>query len=281
MAQELKPLQLDISPSKPTVTVLPAEAPGRSQLIDAGNDIEAVRQWLSEFRTRPHTYPAYRKEAERLLLWLREQAGKSLGQMSREDWQDYESFLRNPPPEWCGPPHRRGHPKWRPFRGALSESSVRYAISVLKDMVRYLCVAGYLKVNPLLLERTPRQSRINKVERFLPPGSYRAIMAALDEMPRDTTRAQRRYERALFVFVWTEATGARTSELIDTRMAHIHGDFRSEKTRWWWRVIGKGGKESDVPLNSVAVEALKRYRRHLGLYRALPDPATESEYALI
>lgn len=48
--------------------------PGRPRAghvhIAAHSDTEAVARWLAEYRDSPRTLRAYRREAERLLLWL-------------------------------------------------------------------------------------------------------------------------------------------------------------------------------------------------------------------
>lgn len=282
---DFKPItEFDNLPKRPDATLVPKEsgtdeAGGSVRLIDAETDAEAVNQWLSEYADRPNTFPAYRKEAERFLNWLRAFTPVDMRSMKREHWLAYERFLLNPDPTWCGRPHKRSHRDYRPFQGPLSNDSKDYAMAVLNDMVSYLVAGGYLEANPLALRRKARSSPLQKIERYLPPASYEAIMSYIESMPRDTAERERRYERALFVMTWTEATGARASELLNTKMSHIKASFRSRETQWWWEASGKGKKESKVPLNDAAIEALKRYRTHLGLDSPLPD-GTEQEKEL-
>ena len=40
-----------------------------AKLIQADNDLDAIKVWLDEYKDSPQTYRNYRKEAERLLLW--------------------------------------------------------------------------------------------------------------------------------------------------------------------------------------------------------------------
>ncbi len=72
--------------------------------IEAENDYQAVRLWLAEYRDSPQTLKSYRREAERLLLWLASQ-GKGLCDMNREALRQFEAFLEDPQPRaaWVGP----------------------------------------------------------------------------------------------------------------------------------------------------------------------------------
>ncbi|AMD00976.1 hypothetical protein [Halomonas chromatireducens] len=51
--------------------------------IAAGDDHHAVALWLAEFRASPQTLRAYRREAERLLLWLGEQGSRRIPPATR------------------------------------------------------------------------------------------------------------------------------------------------------------------------------------------------------
>src|SRR5512143_1104820 len=52
--------------------------PSATHHLGAEHDLAAVHAWLAEFRDSPHTARAYRKEAERLLLWALVEGGKPL-----------------------------------------------------------------------------------------------------------------------------------------------------------------------------------------------------------
>lgn len=73
--------------------------------VPAANDYEAVRAWL-RLRLRiegTHTWRAYRKEAERLLLWAVMERRKPLSWLDGDDCVAYRDFLASPGPEWTGP----------------------------------------------------------------------------------------------------------------------------------------------------------------------------------
>jgi hypothetical protein len=131
-------------------------------LLAARNDFEAVLAWLRAkpgpararvARRGPGDHPgpldwlhdlsatqrAYRKEAERLLLWAILVRGKPLSSLAQEDAVAYREFLAAPPADWCGPRSReRRSPLWRPFEGSLSPRAQAYAVGVLSNLYRFL-----------------------------------------------------------------------------------------------------------------------------------------------
>jgi hypothetical protein len=109
-------------------------APRRACALDANNDYDAVHAWLALHET-PATQRAYRKEAERLILWAIVERGRALSSLTTEDAIAYRSFLRHPGPRerWVGPPRPRNVPDWHPFSGNLSARSTAYALSVLGE----------------------------------------------------------------------------------------------------------------------------------------------------
>ena len=68
-----------------------------AKLIQADNDLGAIKVWLDEYQESPQTYRNYRKEAERLLLWSIIEKGKPLSGLTREDFTDFRSFFSQPP----------------------------------------------------------------------------------------------------------------------------------------------------------------------------------------
>lgn len=270
---------LQQAPAKDAPTQVVISNVPRTRLIDGDDDVAVVTSWLRQYRNRPNTFSAYRKEADRLLLWLGQIAGKTLRDMRLDDWAAYEDFLADPPASWQGHPKPRSDPDWRPFRGPLSPNSVRYALTVLSDLVAFLVTGGYLEANPLALQRRGHQSRDKGVERYLPPAAWPAIVEYLESMPCKTATQIAASERALFVITWAEATGGRASELAAARMADVRRDDRGDTGQWWWHLLGKGKKDGRVPLTDDAIAALMRYRTFLGL-TALPS-IHEGDVALI
>ena len=111
-----------------------------ASMLEASNDYEAIVAWLASKGSR-HTTRAYRKEAERFLLWAIVQRQKPLSSMTLEDCTVYRDFLADPQPrdKWCGPRSReRWGPLWRPFEGPLSPASQKQAIDILRSLFEWL-----------------------------------------------------------------------------------------------------------------------------------------------
>jgi len=107
-------------------------APRESCALDANNDYDAVQTWLS-LHESPSTQRAYRKEAERLILWAIVERGRALSSLTTADAIAYRAFLRRPTPRerWVGPTRARTSSQWRRFTGNLAPRSVAYSLMVL------------------------------------------------------------------------------------------------------------------------------------------------------
>lgn len=242
--------------------------------IDAENDSLAIECWLREFDDSPQTLRAYRKEAERLLLWAVRERQQPLSSLSREDFQAYQAFLADPQPAsfWCGPRAERFSAHWKPFQGPLSTNSQRHALIVINALLSYLVDAGYLAGNPLsLIRRRNRQLRPETpdaatLERFLDQETWQYLKQHIVELPRKTPRQIAHYERTRFLFHVLYLLAPRASEVA----SHTMNSFREVRGKWWWYVLGKGGKKARVPMSDEMLDALMRYRRFLG-EPALPE----------
>ena len=104
-ASELRPAWFDIAPqSKPAPFELQRlrsdldGSSGRNRAafgvcsLSARNDHEAIAAWLRG-KASNHTYRAYRKEAERILLWAVCERAKPLSSLLYEDCLAYVEFL--------------------------------------------------------------------------------------------------------------------------------------------------------------------------------------------
>ena len=243
--------------------------------IGADTDVAAILAWLANFVDKRTTFDAYRKEAERLLLWSVVQRGKPLSSLTHEDWLAYRAFLANPSPRerWVSEQNRRhprSDPQWRPFAGSLSASSQRQAGVILNSMFAWLVNAGYLAGNPLSLSRQRSSRRAPRVERYLDDEMWQEVKATIDALPRDTPRERERYLRFRWLVTLFYVCGLRISEIAENSM----GSFfcrrdRDGTERWWLEILGKGSKLRLVPATSELIVELGRYRRELS-YPPLP-----------
>lgn len=120
-------------------------APRASCALDASNDYQPVNAWLSLHESAA-TQRAYRKEAERLILWAIVERGRALSSLTTEDAMAYRAFLGHSGPRarWVGAPQPRSSPAWRPFAGDLSAHSAADALSVLNALYRWLIEQRYV-----------------------------------------------------------------------------------------------------------------------------------------
>ena len=237
--------------------------------INAHSDWQAVQCWLNEFYDSPQTLRNYRKEAERLLLWSTTERNKALSDLGREDFQRYQEFLIDPQPsqKWCGPRAERISPKWRPFKGPLSDNSQRQALIIVNALFSYLVDAGYLAGNPLSLIRRrnrklrPQADQAISQQRYLDQKTWHLLKEHLASQPTESTKQQNHYQRNHFLFHLLYLMAPRVSEI----SSHSMNSFRLYRGQWWWFILGKGEKLGKVPASDEMLSALMAYREHLGL----------------
>nr|WP_298415327.1 site-specific integrase [uncultured Halomonas sp.] len=244
-----------------------------SARIDANNDAQAVRHWLNEYTASAQTFRAYRKEAERLLLWLDTQQ-LTLAEVDRQRLDAFEHFLADPRPaeQWIGPPRPRAHPEWRPFRRPLTAASRRQSLVILQGLLSWLVEAGWVAHNPFRLMRDKRRRLDNRqegIERYLERPLWDWLWQWLNR-PLEKGASSRTsfiWQRRRLIFGFAYLLAPRISEMAVARM----GDFICREGCWWWRVVGKGDKLASIPLPPDMLTLLEEWREHLGL-TALPEP---------
>ncbi|CAN7784222.1 phage integrase family protein [Cupriavidus necator] len=251
-------------------------APRQTCTLNADNDYDAVQAWLA-LHESPATQRAYRKEAERLILWAILERERPLSSLTTEDAIAYRSFLRRPTPHkrWVGPPRPRTSPEWRPFAQGLSPRSTAYALSVLGAMYRWLIQQRYVLANPfagIKVRGSGRTAPLDTSHAFT-EGEWLLVRTLANGLEWsygwDAVAAQ----RLRFVLDFGYATGLRASELVGATLGGIeiepHGDH-------WLNLIGKGAKAGKVALPPLARIALDRYlvERGLPVTPARWDPHT-------
>jgi site-specific recombinase XerD len=258
--------------------------PGRPH-IHATNDHQAIESWLVTKAGSPSTARAYRKEAERLLLWAVIERGKALSDLTVEDcaaYRDWLSMLGRTNPEqwpfriaqaqWIGKRNTpRFSPAWRPFDGPLSASSVRQALTIISSLFEWLVQVQYCAFNPWnavsrKLATNPDAPEDVELTRVFSTGQWNYLMTFLDTLPANDATLRLR-----FVLPFAQTTGLRLSELVDARIGRLYTmplkDGLDE--RWMLKVLGKGGKWRAVPMPSRIINLLREYLACRGLD---PDP---------
>ena len=284
---ELKSAQLENVVARATAVVpfekflLPAEldggdgrfrAPLHQCLLEAKNDYEAIAAWLATKHDpngtgKTATHRAYRKEAERLLLWAILEHGKALSSLTVEDVNAFKWFLAKPPARWCGPRHhQRWSPFWRPFEGPLNSAALRYSMVVLRSLYSFLVSQNYVIGNPFAGVSLPRETGLALgSRRSLTFAQWDGIEAQLDALCHDAIG--RRRARAVR---WLYATGLRLAEMANAQcgdLQQVNYRLPDDKadTGWLLSVIGKGDKERQVPVPQRLVDELQLELERHGL----------------
>ncbi len=255
-------------------------APLHQCLLEAKNDYEAIAAWLATKHDptgtgRTATHRAYRKEAERLLLWAILEHGKPLSSLTVEDVNSFKWFLAAPPARWCGPRHnQRWSPLWRPLEGPLSSTALRQSIVILRSLFSFLVSQNYLLGNAFAGVALPReQARPLGSKRTLTFGQWDALEERLDKISQ--TALGRRQSRAIR---WLYSTGLRLAEMAGAHCGDLQQvDYRlpdgAEDSGWMLSVVGKGDKLRQVPVPTRLVEELQHELEQNGLH---PDVRHES-----
>lgn len=249
--------------------------PGRCR-IEATNDYAAIQAWLKTRATNPNTERAYRREAERLLLWSVLEKAVPISSLSVEDMADYRDWLAalgQTAPEqwrwaieqerWIGKRHvQRWAKEWKPFDGALSHRSQTQAFTVLKSMFEWMTKVRYLDSNPLEAVTKPKlllgANDVPDVEltRALTRPQMKYIFDYLHQLPIDA-----RVARLRFILAFAYATGLRLSELVNAKTTHLYSAPLKTRLgmRWMLKVLGKGGKVRPVPMPTGVMHAMREY----------------------
>lgn len=240
-------------------------APQAQCLLSARNDLEAVNAWL-QLHEADATRRAYRKEAERLMLWAVFERGKPLSSLNTEDATAYRAFLRDPHPtsRWVGPARPRTSPEWRPFAGPLSAQSIAYSLSVLAAMFRWLVAQHYVLANPFagLKVRGAQARKPLDSSRCFTQGEWGLLRTVADGLEISYGWERPAAERLRFILDFSYATGLRASELVTLQLRSFRPD---PDGNLWIHVLGKGAKKGTVAVPPLASSALERYLRQRGL----------------
>ncbi|MBE0484230.1 MAG: site-specific integrase [Bacterioplanes sp.] len=262
-----------------------------AQHIDgAFDDIAHTLSFLMSYNGSSATFNSYRREVERLLQWCWQVRHCSLTELRRQDLESYIQFCQQPPATWIGRKqvarfHSRNgdrhiNPDWRPFviqadkltgqipsYFALSQKSIQAVFAILSTYFNYLLQEDYLRINPIALirqkskylQRHAYQEPIRRISNL----QWDVVLETVELMASESSE----HERSLFIMRCLFGLYLRISELVaDERSTPVMGDFFADADQnWWLRVTGKGNKVRLVTVSDDMLDALARYRRHLGL----------------
>ena len=239
-------------------------APRRTCVLSANNDYDAVQAWLS-LQESSATQRAYKKEAERLILWAIIERGKALSSLTTEEAIAYRTFLRHPTPHrrWVGPAAPRTSPQWRPFQGPLSAKSASYALSVVSAMFRWLSEQHYVLANPFAGVRVKAAGRkdASPGDRAFSENEWALVRPIADTL-EDNGWKPEAANRLRFALDFSYATGLRSGEFVHATLGAISVDDDANR---WIAVVGKGNKAGNVSIPPHAALALDRYLAFRGI----------------
>ncbi len=265
--------------------VPPSERDGRQGLnrapmarckVNATNDYEAVQAWLRLRIPGAHTWRAYRKEAERFLLWAVIARRKALSSLDGDDCVAYRDFIAAPGQEWMGPRNaQRWSEAWRPFEGPLSARSQSAAMTIVRSLCEWLVRRHYLDSNPW--DDVPARPDAPSMPqlRALSQKQWSLVQAWLDQALAAAPSPA--LHRLRFMLDFGYMTGMRLAELATAKLGWLRYE-QLDDGEWAWSimVLGKRNKWREVPLPDPAVNALQAYLDSRGLSTEVFDNDPES-----
>jgi len=177
-----------------------------------------------------HTARAYHGDLDRFVRHTARAAGRPAADLTAADVT--AEAIR----AYLGELHRAG----------LSRASAARKLSALRTFAKYLRRDGLIDEDPSALVASPRR------DQTIPAHLSIDEMNRLLETPDRSTPLGRRDQAMLELFY---ASGLRVSELIALDLTDVNLSARVV------RVMGKGGRERQVPLNHSAADAIRAYLR--------------------
>lgn len=240
--------------------------------IEAADDLAAIQTWLSRHAPASHTWRAYRREAERLLLWSVFERRKALSSLDATDCAAFREFLTAPGASWISPRHvPRGSDRWRPLEGGLSPVSLATALSIVKNLCAWLVRERYLEAQPWDAAQTARPPAGPSVlTRSLSAREGESLQRWLCSQPPGPSADRR---RLLVSLAWD--TGLRESELAAARTGWLRrGPVDGVHERWHLEVPSRGhgpARKIDLP-----DETARQLLDHLELTGPYPANGTNT-----
>lgn len=260
---------------------------GKQSKLNARTDLEAIDAWLRHRQMGSNTLRAYRKEAERFLLWSVLEAGKALSSLTVSDCIAYRDFLSRlgqesderwrerfsvPQSDWIG---QRGIDRfslrWRPFEGSLSATSQRTALIILQGMMQWFCDASYLYNNPFkTMPRLARPKSCSAAPRSLNAADWDEVEGHLASMKKDHA-----YFRLRFILALACTTGCSVSTLASMKRSDLYVACCDEKQEGQWELVvaGKGAIQRRINLDHAFILKMNDYFQQRGYQSFIEAPA--------
>lgn len=150
----------------------------------------------------------------------------------------------------------------------LSQGAIKELFAILSSFYNYLLQEEYTQINPVALIKQKskfiRKSQGKPKIRRLSTTQWQYVIITAEKLAATDPD---NHERTLFIMSALYSMYLRISELCDSeRWTPLMNDFKCDNdNRWWFTTVGKGNKERDIAVSAAMLEALKRWRKHLGL----------------
>lgn len=274
------------------------------------DDLFHALAFLKCYKGSIGTFNSYRREIERLLQWCKHIAKISLKQIKRDNIEKFVRFCQKPPKSWIGikkaprfinkEGRRIPNPEWRPFvvtiskaayrkgqqvdidKFELSQGAIKELFAILSTFYNYLLQEEYVFMNPAALIRQKskfiRKQQAQTQIRRLTALQWEYVIETATLMANKDANKQ---ERTLFIMTALYSMYLRISELTaSARWTPKMCDFsRDYDGNWWFKTVGKGNKERQIAVSNAMLNALKRYRKYLGL-STLPSATDQTPLIL-
>lgn len=234
----------------------------RPNTLKATNDCEAVQAWFAQIKQRsPATQLAYQRAIERLVLWAVHEKHLALSSLSTEDLLEFRAFLASPPPHWVqipGAERAKFSAEWRPLRGPQKDKSLDQTFAAVGAMYGAWRKADYISANPAdQVVGSTRKNLSMDVMRSFSDQQLAVIGKTFDKLADGP--AKRRLAAILRLL---ENAGLRREEVEKARWSHLFQARLDNKQtdQWALKVVGKGNREREVPINRRTFEALTAHR---------------------
>jgi site-specific recombinase XerD len=257
-----------------------------------------VIKFLLCYKGIPDTFSSYRRELEKLMLWLIFIRKCSVLKLTTKDAEDFIIFCQNPPKKWItdkvykrfikpkGTNTSVANPKWRPFVSKTpskyepSSAVIRSLFAILGSFFSYLVNEDYIEKNPVSMIRQKGKFLVKKDQQIVRKLTDKQKIYVIDAVKKLAKSDPESHERSLFIIKCLLSMYLRISELTKTyRYNPKMNDFHKDSDgNWWFFTIGKRNKERYVTVSDEMLASLKRYRTFLGL---TPLPLSDDETPLI
>jgi site-specific recombinase XerD len=266
---------------------------------DAGETYEHALSFLLENTHAENKFKTYRAELTSFFIWAFNIEGISLSKVQRPHIAKYIEWAKNPPKEFIGTSQvaqfiliksagvYAPNPKWRPFVKRapknshiesidipynLSPVAIQNKLSCLSSFFYYLNDVEYCDTNPAALFM--RRKLIGKLAIASKSDNEIKALSKLQwsyvySTAQDLTKEDPKYERTLFLLSLMYSCYLRISE-VSARpgFSPVMSQFtiNPQDNSWSFFVPqSKGGKSGKVMVSNELLNALKRYRLHLGM----------------